>query len=97
MCTGTPQQVTDDVKELIDTFADNGGLIIDSTLGIPDEAKYENVQAMTEATRLSLTSMLTSINNIVLDFGRKHDKIGTKASHPDYQVPVLLGMYFGIP
>jgi uroporphyrinogen-III decarboxylase len=51
MCTGTPQQVADDVKELIETFAENGGLIIDSTLGVPDEARFENVQAMTEATR----------------------------------------------
>ena len=49
MVTGTPQQVKDDVKELIDIFGDNGGLIIDSTVGIPDEAKEENVQAMTEA------------------------------------------------
>jgi uroporphyrinogen-III decarboxylase len=49
MCTGTKQQVKDDVKELIDIFGDNGGLIIDSSIGIPDEAKPENVQALTEA------------------------------------------------
>ncbi len=49
MCTGTPQQVKDDVKELIDTFGDNGGLIIDSRMGIPDESKPENVQALTDA------------------------------------------------
>jgi uroporphyrinogen-III decarboxylase len=49
MCTGTPQQVKDDVKELIDIFGDNGGLIIDSTMGLPDESKPENVQALTEA------------------------------------------------
>jgi hypothetical protein len=40
--------------------------------------------------------MLTSINNIVLDFRGKHDKISTEASHPDYQVHVLLWVYFGI-
>ena len=34
MCTGTPQQIKDDVKELIDIFGDNGGLIIDSTMGL---------------------------------------------------------------
>jgi hypothetical protein len=51
MCTGTPEQVTEDVKELIDTFADNGGLIIDSSVGIPDEARLENVQALTDAAR----------------------------------------------
>jgi uroporphyrinogen-III decarboxylase len=49
LCTGTPQQVEDDVKELIDIFGDNGGLIIDCNMGIPDEAKPENVQAMTDA------------------------------------------------
>jgi hypothetical protein len=49
MCTGTPQQVKDDVKELIDTFGDTGGLIVDSTMGIPDEARPENVQALTDA------------------------------------------------
>lgn len=49
MCTGTPQQVEDDVKELIDIFADAGGLIIDSNMGIPDESKPENVQALTDA------------------------------------------------
>lgn len=49
LCAGTPQQVKDDVKELIDIFGDNGGLIIDCSIGIPDEAKPENVQAMTDA------------------------------------------------
>jgi len=49
MCSGTPQQVKDDVKELIDIFGDNGGLIIDSTMGLPDESRPENVQALTEA------------------------------------------------
>ena len=49
MCAGTPQQVKEDVKELIDIFGDNGGLIVDSVMGIPDEAKPENVQALTDA------------------------------------------------
>ncbi|MBU2548884.1 MAG: hypothetical protein KKB20_10760 [Proteobacteria bacterium] len=48
---GTPQQVKDDVKELIDIFGDNGGLIIDGEIGIPDEARPENVAAMVEAAR----------------------------------------------
>ena len=48
MCTGTPEQVKDDVKELVDIFGDNGGLVIDSTIGIPDESKPENVQALTD-------------------------------------------------
>jgi uroporphyrinogen-III decarboxylase len=43
------QQVKDDVKALIDTFGDNGGLIIDSINGFPDESKPENIRAVTEA------------------------------------------------
>ena len=49
LVTGTPQQVRDYVKMLIDTFADNGGLIVDGGSGIPYESKPENVEAMTEA------------------------------------------------
>jgi len=46
LITGSPDQVRDDVKELIDTFADNGGLLVDSSMGLPDEARPENVEAM---------------------------------------------------
>ncbi len=49
LCTGTPQQVKDDVKRLLDMFGDTGALIIDSNLGIPDEALPENVMALREA------------------------------------------------
>jgi uroporphyrinogen-III decarboxylase len=49
LCTGTPEQVKTDVKELIDLFKETGGLIIDATNGLPDEARPENVQAMTDA------------------------------------------------
>jgi hypothetical protein len=49
LATGTPQQVKDDVKELIDLFGDTGALILDSTVGIPDEARPENVLALREA------------------------------------------------
>jgi uroporphyrinogen-III decarboxylase len=49
LVTGTEAQVVDYVKELIDIFADGGGLIIDGAVdGIPPEAKPENVEAMTE-------------------------------------------------
>jgi uroporphyrinogen-III decarboxylase len=48
MCTGNPRQVENNVRELINIFADNGGLIIDASVGIPDEAKPENVQALTD-------------------------------------------------
>jgi hypothetical protein len=49
LVTGTPSQVKEDVKDLIDTFANTGGLIIDSASAIPDEAKPENLLAMVEA------------------------------------------------
>jgi uroporphyrinogen-III decarboxylase len=50
LVTGTPQDVKEDIKQLIDLFGDTGGLIIDCASGIPDEAKPENVAAMVEAT-----------------------------------------------
>jgi len=50
LVSGTPAQVKEDVKELIDLFGDRGGLIIDGPGGVPDEARPENVAAMVEAT-----------------------------------------------
>ncbi len=47
---GTPRQVEDDVKEIIDIFGDSG-LILDGAVGIPDEARPENVYAMVETAR----------------------------------------------
>lgn len=55
LCTGSVQAVKEDVKQLIDIFGDTGGLIVDCSNGIPDEAKPENVHAMMDA---------------VLEFGR---------------------------
>jgi len=50
LVTGKPQQVKDYVKNLIDIFGDNGGLIIDGAVdGVPPESKPENVEAMMEA------------------------------------------------
>jgi uroporphyrinogen-III decarboxylase len=48
LVTGTPQQVKDDVKELVDLFGETG-LIIDGPGGIPDQARPENVEALAEA------------------------------------------------
>lgn len=49
LVTGTPEQVRDYVKELIDSFSDTGGLIIDGAVeGIPPQAKPVNVEAMVE-------------------------------------------------
>ncbi len=47
--SGTPDDIRDYVKKLIDIFGDTGGLIIDGGAGVPKEAKIENVVALTEA------------------------------------------------
>jgi uroporphyrinogen-III decarboxylase len=50
LISGSPDQVKADVRELIEIFADNGGLIVDaSTTGPPPESKPENVLKMAEA------------------------------------------------
>ena len=50
LVTGTPQQVTDYVRKLIDLFGDGYGLIVDGAVaGIPDESRPENVEAMVAA------------------------------------------------
>ena len=48
LISGTPEQIRDYVKKLIDTFGDNGGLIVGSAGPIPRESKKENVIAMAE-------------------------------------------------
>jgi len=49
LVTGTPEQVKNDIRDLIDLFGNTGGLIIDCASGIPDEAKPQNLRAMVEA------------------------------------------------
>ena len=51
LCTGTPQEVRDYCKKLIDVVGRGGGFIMDGGIGIPDEAKPENVKAMADFTR----------------------------------------------
>ena len=51
MITATPAEVRDYCKRLIDVVGDGGGFIMDAGVGIPDEAKPENVRAMFETTR----------------------------------------------
>ncbi len=46
LIAGTPQEVRDYCKKLFETAGEGGGLILDAGVGIPDEAKSENVQAM---------------------------------------------------
>jgi uroporphyrinogen-III decarboxylase len=47
---GTPQQIEDYVKELIDVVGKGGGLMLDSGIWF-DEAKHENVKAMVDFTK----------------------------------------------
>lgn len=50
LIAGTPQEVTDYVQMLCDTFGDTGGLIINGAVsGFPAESKPQNVRAVTEA------------------------------------------------
>lgn len=48
---GTPEQVRDYCKRLIDVVGKDGGFIMDGAIGIPDEAKPENVKAMEVTTK----------------------------------------------
>jgi uroporphyrinogen-III decarboxylase len=47
---GTPQQVKNYVKELIDVVGKGGGLMVDCGIWF-DEAKHENVKAMVDFTK----------------------------------------------
>ncbi|MAE95746.1 MAG: hypothetical protein CL910_13905 [Deltaproteobacteria bacterium] len=49
LTTGKPSQVEDYCKRLIDGCAPGGGLIVDGSIGIPDDARVENVFAMRDA------------------------------------------------
>ncbi len=50
LVAGTPQQVEDYVKTHIEGCMEGGGYIVDGAVsGIPDEARHENVKAMTDA------------------------------------------------
>jgi len=51
LVTGTPEQVKDETNRLIDIFGPTGGLILDGGVGIPDEAKPENLQALVEVVK----------------------------------------------
>lgn len=49
--TASVQEVEDYCKKLIDNVGKGGGFIMDGAIGIPDEAKPENVKAMTDITK----------------------------------------------
>jgi hypothetical protein len=48
MVAGTPDDIREYCKRLIDEVAPGGGFILSGALGIPDNARYENVRAMVE-------------------------------------------------
>ena len=48
LIAGKPGEVREYCKKLFDVVGEGGGLILDASVGIPDEAKPENVQAMFE-------------------------------------------------
>jgi hypothetical protein len=48
---GTPQQVREYCKKVIETVAGDGGYIMDTSAIVQNDAKVENIRAMTEFTR----------------------------------------------
>jgi hypothetical protein len=48
---GTPEQVREECKRIIDGVAADGGYIMDAAAIVQDDAKVENIRAMTEFTR----------------------------------------------
>lgn len=51
LVTGTPADVDDYCRKLIQKVGKGGGFILDGAIGIPDEAKIENVVAMAESVK----------------------------------------------
>ena len=51
LITGSVQDTVDAVKRLFDECGYGGGFILDGAVGIPDEAKHENVIAMFETAK----------------------------------------------
>lgn len=51
LITGTPDDVDDYCRNLIQKVGKGGGFILDGSIGVPDEAKVENVVAMAESVK----------------------------------------------
>ena len=51
LIAGSTQQVEDYCKKLIDIVGRDGGFIMDGAIGIPDEARPDNVKVMEETTK----------------------------------------------
>jgi hypothetical protein len=48
LITGSPEEVKAACKKLVDGIGKNGGFIMNGDVGVPDEAKFENVRAMAD-------------------------------------------------
>jgi uroporphyrinogen-III decarboxylase len=51
LCVGSPGEVEDYCKKLIDLVGKGGGFILDGGIGIPDEARPENVRVMADTIK----------------------------------------------
>lgn len=51
MITGSPEEVKAHCKKLVDVVGKDGGFIMNGDVGIPDEAKVQNVRAMADFMR----------------------------------------------
>lgn len=51
LIAGTPNDVREYCKKLFDVVGDGGGFILDAGVGVPDEAKPENVLAMYQSAK----------------------------------------------
>lgn len=51
LITGTPDDTDAYCKKLIQVVGKGGGFMLDGSIGIPDEAKVENVMAMAQSVR----------------------------------------------
>ena len=51
LCVGSPEDVETYCIKLIDEVGKGGGFILDGAIGMPDEAKPENVKAMADTTK----------------------------------------------
>jgi hypothetical protein len=51
LCVGRPEDIEEYCRKLIRVVGKDGGFILDGAIGIPDEARLENVKAMANTTR----------------------------------------------
>ena len=51
LCTGSPDDVREHAKKIIDGVGKGGGFIMDAPIGVPDETKPENLKALEETTK----------------------------------------------